>query len=308
MANSTTDILFRSLVPAPPVGEQNVVPQTDGGSPVQQISFSMPSMVGDSGSGGIGGAVPAPSPGDAAAGKFLSAAGTFSAPAGLAFPAVYVNSTLVADGGAGGGGGGAAVTITKGDLWGFDTSSDRVPVGADTFVLTADSTQALGLKWAANPAGFTNPMTTLGDMIVGGTGGTATRVAAGTAGLVWTSNGPGAAPTWQVSLASDPDTNVVTFSATANFDLSLGEAQYMLLTGALTAPTVSNASDGVIYTFRFVQDVTGGRAVAWPGNFKGAGIISTAEGTASPNMNAVQSFRYFANDGIYAAVSGLITF
>lgn len=36
---------------------------------------------------------------------------------------------------------------TKGDLWGFDIADNRVPVGADTEVLTADSTQPLGVKW-----------------------------------------------------------------------------------------------------------------------------------------------------------------
>ena len=49
------------------------------------------------------------------------------------------------------GGGEAGVdppTTTKGDLSGFDTTFDRVPIGSNTQVLTADSTEALGLKWA----------------------------------------------------------------------------------------------------------------------------------------------------------------
>ncbi len=41
---------------------------------------------------------------------------------------------------------------TKGDLFGFDTADARIPIGTNGHVLTADSTQALGLKWAA-PAG-----------------------------------------------------------------------------------------------------------------------------------------------------------
>lgn len=39
---------------------------------------------------------------------------------------------------------------TKGDLLGFSTINARVPVGADGTVLTADSTQTLGVKWASS--------------------------------------------------------------------------------------------------------------------------------------------------------------
>jgi len=49
-------------------------------------------------------------------------------------------------------GGGASPLTTKGDLYGFSTVDARVPIGTNGHVLTADSTQSLGLKWAA-PAG-----------------------------------------------------------------------------------------------------------------------------------------------------------
>jgi hypothetical protein len=55
----------------------------------------------------------------------------------------------------------AAPTTTKGDLAGFDTASKRIPVGSNAQVLTADSTQALGLKWATPVAA---PTTTKGDL------------------------------------------------------------------------------------------------------------------------------------------------
>jgi hypothetical protein len=52
---------------------------------------------------------------------------------------------------------------TKGDLFGFDTADARIPIGTNGQVLTADSAQSLGLKWAA-PAG----------------GGALTKITAGT--------------------------------------------------------------------------------------------------------------------------------
>lgn len=42
---------------------------------------------------------------------------------------------------------------TKGDVWGFSTVDARVPIGTNAQVLTADSTQALGLKWATPSGG-----------------------------------------------------------------------------------------------------------------------------------------------------------
>jgi len=46
-------------------------------------------------------------------------------------------------------GAGIDTLTTKGDLLGYSTTGARIPVGTNTHVLTADSTQALGLKWAA---------------------------------------------------------------------------------------------------------------------------------------------------------------
>jgi hypothetical protein len=49
-------------------------------------------------------------------------------------------------------GGGSPLT-TKGDLYGFSTVDARIPIGANDTVLTADSTQSLGLKWATPSSG-----------------------------------------------------------------------------------------------------------------------------------------------------------
>ena len=56
-------------------------------------------------------------------------------------------------------GGGTSPLTTKGDIFGHSTVDARIPVGADTFVLTADSTQALGVKWAPGGAGTVTSLT-----------------------------------------------------------------------------------------------------------------------------------------------------
>ncbi len=51
------------------------------------------------------------------------------------------------------GGGGASPLTTKGDLFTFDTADARLPVGSDGQILSADSSQATGLKWITSGAG-----------------------------------------------------------------------------------------------------------------------------------------------------------
>lgn len=50
-------------------------------------------------------------------------------------------------------GGGESPLTTKGDLHTYDTADARLAVGTNTHVLTVDSAQALGVKWAAPSGG-----------------------------------------------------------------------------------------------------------------------------------------------------------
>tara|TARA_R110000803_G_scaffold73363_2_gene137215 strand:- start:321 stop:521 length:201 start_codon:yes stop_codon:yes gene_type:complete len=50
-------------------------------------------------------------------------------------------------------GGGAEILTTKGDTLGYSTEEVRNPISTDGFVLTADSTNALGIAWAAAGGG-----------------------------------------------------------------------------------------------------------------------------------------------------------
>ncbi len=125
-----------------------------------------------------------------------------------------------------------APTTTKGDLIVHNGSDNiRVPVGADTFILTADSLEASGVKWAASAAGFANPMTTAGDIIYGGSGGTPLRLA-GAAGVL--QGAVGAAPVWTAITG----TGSAVFGTSPTFSTTIGVPN-----GSVTVPALAFTSD-----------------------------------------------------------------
>lgn len=85
-----------------------------------------------------------------------------------------------------GGGGTSSPLTTKGDIWVYDTGDVRLPIGTDGYVLTADSTQTKGMKWAAVTSGTASPLTTKGDVWVYST--TDARLSVGTNGQVLTAD------------------------------------------------------------------------------------------------------------------------
>jgi hypothetical protein len=97
--------------------------------------------------------------------------------------------------------------------------------------------------------------------------------------------------------------NVVHLSTTPVFDLGLGTTQFIRLTGNVTSPTVTNPTNGQVYTFVIEQDGTGGRSFVWPTQFQQAVPIDAFDGTASANTDAVQQFVYIKSVNKYFAVS-----
>lgn len=70
--------------------------------------------------------------------------------------AINSNTNEISATGSGGGGSSSPLT-TKGDVWGYSTTDARIPVGTNGEVLTADSAQVLGVKWAAASGGDAYP-------------------------------------------------------------------------------------------------------------------------------------------------------
>src|SRR5262245_5967550 len=90
---------------------------------------------------------------------------------------------------------------TKGDLWAYGATDARLPVGTDTAILRADSSQATGLAWGAQYA----LVDAKGDLIVGTANDTAARLLVGSDGQVLTADAASAVGVkWSTPASSVP--------------------------------------------------------------------------------------------------------
>ena len=106
---------------------------------------------------------------------------------------------------------------TKGDLFGFDTADARIPVGTNGHILTADSTESLGVKWAAPASGVTFA------------GASVTNVSTSTISV---SNATDTAVTFDTE-QYDTDAYHSTATNTSRFTIPAGKAGKYLLTGLI---------------------------------------------------------------------------
>ena len=133
------------------------------------------------------------------------------------------------------------------------------------------SALAVSASGGGSAEGFNNPMTTLGDVIVGGAGGAAQRLTIGGSAQVLTSNGSGATPTWQATAFSNPM-------------IALGDMIY-----GGTSPSAGSPArliGGTVATKQFMTQTGTGSASAAPA----WGTIASADmpGATTSTQGAVQ--------------------
>lgn len=121
---------------------------------------------------------------------------------------------------------GASVT-TKGDLQGYSTVPARLPVGSDGLYLTADSTQSLGIKWAAPPNAWSSIAAATGTATIANGTNPTFFSGAGTFGFNSSSQTAGAAIEWKTGVTASAGQAygqrvVQTLTASANSDNLFG--------------------------------------------------------------------------------------
>jgi hypothetical protein len=102
---------------------------------------------------------------------------------------------------------------TKGDLFGYSTTNARVPIGTNGQVLTADSTEALGLKWAAAAGG--GGMTLISTTTLSGTSTTISSIPTTYVNLIAIGRdaSPGQGGEFRLRINGDSGSNYQTYTA-----------------------------------------------------------------------------------------------
>jgi len=216
---------------------------------------------------------------------------------------------------------------TKGDLHGFDTVNDRIPVGADDLCLIADDTDGLGVIWGVLPVagggtgvttstGTTNTVLSNDPTLVAPVLGTPASGALTNCTSVPVNQGTGILPdasmpnlTGDVTtvegavattiaakavdvamLADGTDGELITWSATGVAAVVATGSNNEILTsnGAGTAPTFQAAAAGGDMVLADVQTVTGAKTFGSIGGAVGKFILAgSTSGSTIVNASAV---------------------
>jgi hypothetical protein len=139
---------------------------------------------------------------------------------------------------------------TKGDLYGFSTLDARIPIGTNNQVLTADSAQALGLKWATPTSGS---LTLLSTTTLSGSTTTISSISGSYTNLVISiENADITGTTGYFRIAPNGTINVSNgmYSSATN-TLTGANNSYILPTGliAIQTGTTKNSSVTTIYNY-----------------------------------------------------------
>jgi hypothetical protein len=132
-----------------------------------QTAAMLPAVVGDTGSGGTKGLVPAPASGDAAAGRFLKADGTWAAPSGAGtVTSVSVTTANGVSGTVATATSTPAITLTLGAITPTSVNGNTISAGTGTLSLGANTLTVAGTASVSGTHSGTSSGTNTGDQTI----------------------------------------------------------------------------------------------------------------------------------------------
>jgi hypothetical protein len=167
---------------------------------------------------------------------------------------------------------------------GYVQSDDPGAVGAG--ILWIDTSESVWIAKIRNAAD--DGWETIGLGVVG----------LGTADQVLTSNGAGAAPTFQDAPAGGDTTHMaqdmqeLTDGANISWDMDSGGFAYVTLGGNRTLDNPSNVSAGGLYRLKVTQDGTGSRTLSYGANFKFPGGTDPVLSSGAGDVDMLEFIAY----------------
>lgn len=150
--------------------------------------------------------------------------------------------------------GGASPLTTKGDLYTYSTTDARLAVGTNGYVLTADSAEATGLKWATVPSGG---MTLLSTTTLSGTSTSVSVTPTGYNNLAIYVTGVNCASDYTLTMRINGDTTTTNYrnSWQADIGYALDQGRSSGVVGSLiyTIPGVNGTESGDTNNAAYIQ-------------------------------------------------------